>query len=356
MRVFLLFLAFIAAGAAGPLPASTGLTHYHQHGNRYLLRRDDKNSDSSHKTDSTEDHTSTHNAKDTESSKSEEKDESTETSDSAKSTDDAKSTSKSSDKPKSSNMPTSSSESSQKSTKDSSQLSSVTEMPSVNTEMPSISTTSSSTSYSYAVTVPPLSDHNKNPYIQYSRAPNNVVFIVVGAILGALILAFVAARTTMWCLSRRKAQVDKEVYFLNGSHIFSWGGSGASFPNSSQSSLMEKSLFSSHMLLKYPSSNTLNWDTSTQGRLYREMLTPLDRRGSMTISPVLEMMQGLRSQVDLTLLHPSLDSAAYHNELPPASFPESGLSNKSKRLERPPSQVLDDLLSGIDLSKDPGNL
>lgn len=198
----------------------------------------------------------------------------------------------------------------------------------------------------------------RNPFIQRSLAPSNVVFIAVGAIIGAAFVAMVAVRVLQMCINRRKALTDKEVYYLNTSLFSSWGGGSGSgstvFGSSSLSSLFEKNLLSSNMLQKYPTANSLNWDTSTQGRSYRDMLSKHDRRSSMTISPIFDMMQSLRSQIDLPLLHPNADFS--HVDLSAASLPASAefpSTNNKARRERPPSQFLDDLLDGIDFDTYP---
>lgn len=197
----------------------------------------------------------------------------------------------------------------------------------------------------------------KNPYIQLSLAPDNVVFIAVGAVIGAVLIALVTVRFLQMCINRRKALTDKEVYYLNNSTFSSWGSSSGGstvFGSSSLSSLLEKSLVGSNMLQKYPSANSLNWDTSTQGRSYRDMLSKHERRSSMTISPILDMMQSLRSQIDLPLLHPNADMSQMDlaTPSPPASVEVPSTNSRTHR-ERPPSQYLDDLLDAIDFDTYP---
>lgn len=194
----------------------------------------------------------------------------------------------------------------------------------------------------------------RNPYIQLSLAPNDVVFIAVGAIIGAVFLVMVATRIVLMCINRRKAQRDREVYYLNTPLFSSFGGHSSSggstaFDGSSLSSMLEKSLASS-MFQK--SANSLNWDTSTQGRSYRDMVSKQERRSSMTISPILDMMQSLRSQIDLPLLHPNADFS--HASLAPSQHGTLEPSAKAKsRRDRPPSQLLDELLDGIDFDTYP---
>lgn len=245
--------------------------------------------------------------------------------------------------------------------------------------MPKVTKTSStaSESYSYTIIVPPsleTGSYQKNPYVVNSLAPDNIVFVAVGAVVGAIFLAAIAVRIVSWCISRRKAKTDREVYFHNFSHKFSPGTSeeSASFLlGTSSSSILEKSSNSSNMLDRL----SLNWDVSGQGRTYRDMLAKMERRGSMTIGPVLELiMASSRSNVDLPMLHPQetglrmlfnapsvLDMPVYADLVGSRtdSRPDSRNdirtdSRKESRRERPPSQLLDDLLDGVDVTLDPG--
>lgn len=245
-----------------------------------------------------------------------------------------------------------------------------------NAAMPKVLTKTASTSsesYSYSVIVPPsleTGSYQKNPYVVNSLAPDNIVFVAVGAVVGAIFLAAIAIRIVSWCISRRKAKTDREVYFHNFSHKFSPGTSedSASFLlGTSSSSILEKSSNSSNMFDRL----SLNWDVSGQGRTYRDMLANMERRGSMTIGPVLElMMLSSRSNVDLPMLHPQetglrllftapsvLDKPVYADLVGSRtdSRPDSRTdSRKEIRRERPPSQLLDDLLDGVDVTLDPG--
>lgn len=193
-----------------------------------------------------------------------------------------------------------------------------------------------------------------NPFIEDSRSPNNVVFICVGAVIGALLVILVAVRFLQMCINRRKAMTDKEVYYQN-TLFSSWGGSsgGSTVFGSSSLSILEKSLVSSNVLQKYPTANSLNWDASTQGRSYRDMLSKHDKRSSMTISPILDMMHGLRSQLDLPLLHPNTDFSHMDSSLPSPQLSTTPPTNSKPHRERPPSQYLDDLLDGIDFDTYP---
>lgn len=73
----------------------------------------------------------------------------------------------------------------------------------------------------------------------------------------------------------------------------------------------------------------------------------------MTVGPVLELIMGSRSNVDLPLFHdPGLRALL----LAPSIFDDLLYTDLTRepRLERPPSQLLDDLLDNTDLTVDPG--
>lgn len=194
--------------------------------------------------------------------------------------------------------------------------------------------------------------YHKNPYVTESLAPNNIVFIAVGAGVGVVLIAISFIRLMEWFISSRKAQADTAMLFHNGSHNLTSASSigSATFllEKSSQLSMLEKSSNSSQYMFDRQSVNTLNWDSTTQGRTYRDMLANIERTQSMTIGPVFELMlSSSRSNLDLPLLHQSemnlrmlihaLDDSVNVN-LP-----------KDTRMERPPSKLLDDLLDDAEL-------
>ncbi|PVH18261.1 uncharacterized protein CXQ87_001180 [Candidozyma duobushaemuli] len=250
--------------------------------------------------------------------------------------------------------------------------SSTSEMPS-DSVLPSMSSTSSSsTSYSYSITVPPSTQtgsYDENPYVYRSTKPANLVFIIVGAILGLILLSLIAIYLAFWLISRSRAKKEREVYF--GMQMPGLNSSQSSFFNSDgNSSIAEKSSTgwgsNSSVLMLHRQSSALHLDRASvlpsQGRSYRESQgLEGTRRGSMYISPVLEMMHGRsRSQVDL--IRPDsiygLDSSYVDSPLDsPADYASTDAINtqpiEEKKKSRPPSQVLDDLLGDMDFTLDP---
>ncbi|OBA19668.1 hypothetical protein METBIDRAFT_45706 [Metschnikowia bicuspidata var. bicuspidata NRRL YB-4993] len=219
---------------------------------------------------------------------------------------------------------------------------STTAMPTVSTTSSSSSTTS--TSYTYQATVP--TDNAENPYISRESLPVNSVFIIVGALLGALALGIVLSWLVVWWKSRKRAKREKEVQYYNPFHYDNSSNSSAThlLAGSLGSSFLEKSTASVNTMFSDPTS--LGMGTSTPGRSYREMLNSMGRRGSMTISPVLEMMRSSASNLDLPLFHPAPDA--------PVSMPRTPveISGQSNPTSRPPSRVLDDMLAAIEFSAD----
>lgn len=256
-------------------------------------------------------------------------------------------------------------------------------------DMPTISE-SETKSYSYSLAIPNVSktsSSRKDPYIYRSSLPENLVFIVVGAIIGFILLCLIGYRIAAYVLSNKRAKMDREVYYNSGYSHGSVFGS-----ESSNSSMLEKSSLGSvsslHMLSRHNSLLQLQNDTdnstlsnSQQGRSYRNAVSDdKSNRGSMFVSPVLELMNSRsNSQLELPLYHKNV-SQTFNNSL--ASFirnlamldsplnenfhPTLGHSNPSfdellleqtqlqsqqpqpkpkPKLKRPPSIVLDNLIN-----------
>lgn len=289
-------------------------------------------------------------------------------------TDTAATTTSTSSKSTSKTSTSKSSKSSSASTSDmpSAEDSSTTEMPSASV-LPSISLTLSlSTLYSYSITVPPSTQtgsYNENPYVYRATKPANLVFIIVGGILGLMLLSLIAIYLAFWLISRSRAKKEREVYF--GMLMPGLNLSQLSFFNSDgNSSIAEKSSTgwgsNSSVLMLHRQSLALHLDRASvlpsQGRSYRE-LQGLEgtRRGSMYISPVLEMMHG-RSRLQVDLVRPD---SIYGLDLPyvdspldsPTDYASTDAINtqpiEEKKKLRPPSQILDDLLGDMDFTLDP---
>ncbi|KAK6458293.1 uncharacterized protein RJT20DRAFT_133729 [Scheffersomyces xylosifermentans] len=204
--------------------------------------------------------------------------------------------------------------------------------------MPALPTlTTHTTSYSYQIDIP-IGDKNSspnyktNPYIYSSKLPEGLVFIVVGSIIAFMLLSFISYRIISSVLSNRRAKTDKEVYYHNfngGFGLFGGTSSTSSYglTNTSSSSIHEKASIHSnssmYMLSKHNSiiqsqfDDISNSSSSQPGRSYRDTVmgnnnsskTNLNyNRGSMFISPVLEVMNGYKntSQLELPMYHKSL--------------------------------------------------
>lgn len=208
---------------------------------------------------------------------------------------------------------------------------------------------SSTETYSYLQTIPPskaTDGYSKNPYINQSTAPNNIVFIGVGAGLGFFIGLLVLVYLVAWLLSRNRAHREAEMYLLN---MGSTSSSSFLLGSLSQLSFIDKSLSSSQLQSLQGSVHQM--DSTTQGRTYREMLQAHHRRGSMTILPVLELLSLSRSNLELPLLdglYPLNDNESpdmLSRDAYAGVFRdyEPELSREKPRV-RPPSMVLDDLM------------
>lgn len=225
---------------------------------------------------------------------------------------------------------------------------STTSMPRATTSasMPALTTTTL-TSYTFHAAVPTATN---NPYIIKSSLPTNSVFIVVAGVLGLSAAVVVAAIFAVWLVSRHKAKTDKAVQYYNeyrfsGSGLFGSGGSATHLMcESSQLSFLEKSSYLSGKLSE-SNAASLNWETTTPGRTYRELQNLHGKRSSMTISPIMEMMRTSASELSLPLFHQPPDPGSYLHMDSPSSVP-----NDSPRRSRPPSQVLDDILVAIEYS------
>ncbi|CAK7892427.1 hypothetical protein CAAN1_01S09978 [[Candida] anglica] len=188
--------------------------------------------------------------------------------------------------------------------------------------MPSLST--STTSYSYSLTVPNSeptqssgTSSTSNPYIYRTNLPDNLVFIVIGAVIGFLLITILVVRTFISLSARRRAKADSEKYVHNSNGIFFSGGDYTSC-NSSFIDFSEKSPYTNssasslHLLAKNAASNisdSSSSNASSQGRTYmnsvqgKNAMDQPNNRGSMYISPVLEVMNQNRSQYQLPVQH-----------------------------------------------------
>lgn len=263
-------------------------------------------------------------------------------------------------------------------------------MPTV-TGLTESSESSETTSYSYSIAIPnseATEGVTEDPYISRHNQPEGLVFIIVGVILGVILVSFVLYKLVTDIAYNRKAKLDKEEYdHLPGMTFGKLGGS------SSTSSILEKSSNSSSMyfLSKHNSLMQLQDDLENanqnnigyQVHSYRDAVSnnipSTMKRGSMYISPVLELMGSRQnlSSFDHSLQKGPLDPLAslISLSLPYGNYSESmdnylqieklnlllqetklqdpsltplgansDVSDNHKIPKRPPSLVLDELI------------
>lgn len=194
----------------------------------------------------------------------------------------------------------------------------------------------------------------KNPNIYTTNMPTNFVFIVVGAIIAFVFVSFLMYRIVASVIFNRKAKSEKEVYYSN-QFMFSDSASSNFGTNlntsyngtSSNSSFFEKSTLS----------ETSDFSSSTPGHSYRETAQP--NRGSMYISPVLEVMNRKSvSQLELPLYHHGMGSTVsllergssvslLEKSSPLTANNDMLLDSNHKKSRRPPSFYLEDLLNDV---------
>ncbi|KAI5964535.1 hypothetical protein KGF57_001027 [Candida theae] len=234
--------------------------------------------------------------------------------------------------------------------------------------MPSLAETSSSSS-SISTTITAIPSMN-NPYIHVPTLPASLVFIIVGAVLGAILLALTSYRIISYYISSSKARRDKEVYYSTP---------GANAMMSEHYSFPHRRIGSSSSLLDLSSSSA---STLSQGRsLQNHILSDKQQfRKSMFNNPSLEydtlpLYQDKRNSSSTVYLHkynnsssasllkplgPYLDS----NAAVSSSYISEDGNNTNKDTDsdkfgttgtfagsvqttlRPPSMYLEDLLNG----------
>lgn len=151
--------------------------------------------------------------------------------------------------------------------------------------LPTLSTTSTTSSYSTTIitNIPQLN----NPYINVSNLPTNLIFIVVGIILGSMFILMTLYRIITYIKYSRQAHREKETYYSNLDEII----------NNPYSSYSRNS---SLLDLKLTNSSPPTSSSSTQGRSYRDNIlgntnntgnikNNNGNRGSMFISPTMDL-------------------------------------------------------------------
>ncbi|CAX41040.1 unnamed protein product [Candida dubliniensis CD36] len=125
---------------------------------------------------------------------------------------------------------------------------------------------------------------SNNPYVYVSNLPSNLVFIVIGAIFGAILLSIILYRITTHFKYNRQAMNEKETYYTNLNEILNYKS-----PYSRNSSILD---------LNNNTDLSTSSTSSNQGRSYRDSIlgnnkpimkkTPSTSRNSMFISPTMD--------------------------------------------------------------------
>lgn len=130
--------------------------------------------------------------------------------------------------------------------------------------------------------------YRANPYIHTPTLPSGLAFIILGSILAAIIFGYLCYNVVTYIIHNKKARDEKEVYYHNFNHSY--------FDSSSSQTLSSSSMY---LPGKYQGTDTSTFVDNSQGRSYREsIMGEKSNRGSMFISPVLELMN---SKTDLSL-------------------------------------------------------
>lgn len=158
-------------------------------------------------------------------------------------------------------------------------VSSTTEaMPSI-TATSSFSSLASSSSSSYSAIFTPVVPIGKNPFIHMETLPSELVFIIVGIVLGLLFLGLFLTRFIMWYCSSRAA---KNSVSLTQASMTEY-----------DPSILQKKHMANHSVYSVSSISTnvgsmssvdILGSTTCQGRSYRNALTR-GSRSSLFISP-----------------------------------------------------------------------
>lgn len=239
------------------------------------------------------------------------------------------------------------------------------------------SSSSTSSSYTYSVTVIPNSETNApvhssqyDPYIQRTDLPDGLLFIIIGAIVGFALVLTILYRIITKIAAMRRAKSDSEKYEFTPNSLHLHSANPSLIDLSSRDRLSIYSASSMHLLSKNVAamglslSLSLDSDSSTGGgRSYRNAInngnkTNETHRGSMFISPVLEMLNPLNYKLPLNhkgafdTYESSLVDDSTRSEMTDCGLLDSFVYSQDSlpmiterpRLSRPPSQLLDEIL------------
>lgn len=183
----------------------------------------------------------------------------------------------------------------------------------------------------------------RNPYVFTSSHTNGYTFVVVGSLLGAILVLYMAFRALLYVRSRLwvKKGANSDLWFdqKHGSAFF---GS----KNDSEK-LLTYSDGSDLLVIDHQGSGSEASQSSQQGRSYRNALAGKTSRALMYVSPLEQYMNP--SSLSPYTTAPSFMGLSFVSETPSmvnSAHPllQSSTPSQSGRLIRPPSQYLDDLL------------
>ena len=230
------------------------------------------------------------------------------------------------------------------------------------TGLPTLSTTVATTT---SIThIPQLN----NPYVNVPNLPTNLVFIIVGVILGAIFLLIITYRLVSYIKSGRRAHREKETYYSNLDEVLN---TPYSYSRNSSALDLNSSSSSSNQGRSYRDNVLGNKATTTSNNMKNNNV-----RRSMFISPTMDLKnfdlplyrnQHNGSLASLLLkIHNGDNSSTFFNEKSPTLFDvnttsaagstindssingsimDSKYSVPPKSPLRAPSMVLEDLLN-----------
>lgn len=127
--------------------------------------------------------------------------------------------------------------------------------------LPTLSTTDGDSYTTPAISVPP---NNNNPYILREKNPNGTVFIAVGAIVGAILIAFVLYHLVRSIkassLAKRTLQSDKQMYekYQNNNNSAYGNGLAPNSPSLYMNTEYQSSVAKLPLLSHHPSKSVLS--------------------------------------------------------------------------------------------------
>ncbi|CAI5760579.1 unnamed protein product [Candida verbasci] len=212
--------------------------------------------------------------------------------------------------------------------------------------MPTMTDSSSET---FTASIPTI----KNPFIHESKLPLNLIFIIFGAILFAILLGVITHRIILYYIYNFKAKNEKEVYFANFNNLFHSDNDSSIVSRFDEKGSSYNTTTSSTL-----SSPSTNVTLLSHGKSYRNSIfesidkfekEKANRKSTMFTNPSLEYNKlntplynhenysvGSRSLYNLDLNLSFIDNLESNDDVT--------LKEQPKR-PRTPSLVLDDILN-----------